>query len=406
MKVVPYRELSYAGFFMWGLVLVLFVYSKIIRWCFLKKPVKIPAEIGLEKKTVFLAQQRAVWSGALKALKRAGYFTRLGLVFSSFCTLLLAGADLTGSKPFVVSSFAVTALAVPAFFAEFLCLSVTKDFLRRLDENDCILKSTPGEGGLGKSWLLNLLPPLALAMFYQGRADILSQLGFGTALAVAVILLSVIFLHRQESVGVGVNLILLGLVFISYLAPCRFDPDTLGDSLTLSAAPLLPLLTISCGALFLVRYPLLKCQGVCSSELPKLLPYYSRVPILLAVLTPIVAAVFQKMQLVPYSLTMVGFQALGWLAVLISLSWAARRGKVDFAAIRDYIKKDKKYRLTFDRVFLGLVFLGFLSLSVACETYRGRWLFFSGTVIWVSFMCLSLWKVWKYAFPASGLERP
>jgi hypothetical protein len=404
MKAVPYRELSYAGFFMWGLVLVLFVYWKIIRWSILKKPVKIPAEIGLEKKAEFLAQQRAVWSGARKALKRAGYFTRLGLVFSSCCTLLFACAGLTGSKQFVLSSFTVTALAVPAFFAEFLCLSVTRDFLRRLDENDCILKSTPGEGGQGKLWLVNLLPPLALALFYQARADLLSQLGFGTALAVAVILLSLAFLHRQESVGVGVNFILLGLVFISFLAP-RLDFDIFQDSLVLSAAPLLPLLAISCGALFLVRYPLVKRQGVFFSELPKLLPYYSRVPIFLAVLTPIVAAIFQQMQLLPYSLAMVGFQALGWLAVLISLSWAGRRGKVDFAAIRDFIKKDKQYRLPFDRIFLGLVLLGFLSLSAACETYRGHWLFFLGTVIWASFMCLSLWKVWKYAFPANGAGR-
>jgi hypothetical protein len=404
MKAVPYRELSYAGFFMWGIVLVLFVYWKIIRWYVLKKPVKIPAEIGLEKKAEFLAQQRAVWSGARKALKRAGYFTRLGLIGASCCTLLFACAGLTGSKQFVLSSFTVTALAVPAFFAEFLCLSVTQDFLRRLDENNCILKSTPGEDGQGKFWLANLLPPLALALFYQARADLLNQLGYGTALAVAVILLSLAFLHRRESVGVGVNFILLGLVFISFLAP-RLDFDILQDSLVLSAAPLLPLLAISCGALYLVRHPLVKRQGAFSSELPKLLPYYCRVPIFMAVLTPIVAAVFQKMQLLPYSLTMVGFQALGWLAVLISLSWAGRRGKVDFAAIRDYIKKDKKYRLPFDRTFLSLVLLGFFSLAAACETYRGQWLFFLGTMIWASFMCLSLWKVWKYAFPASGTEQ-
>lgn len=404
MKAVPYRDLSYAGFFMWGIVLVLFVYWKIIRCSILKKPVKIPAEIGLEKKAEFLSRQRAVWSGALRGLKRAGYVTRLGLVLSSCCTLLLACAGFTGSQKFILGSFTVTALAVPAFFAEFLCLAVTRDFLRRLDENDCILKSAPGEGLLGKFWLVNLVPPLALALFYQARADLLSQLGFGIALAVAVILLSLAFLHRQESAGVGLNFILLGLVFISFLAP-YLDLELFRDSLLLNAAPLLPLLAISCGALFLARYPLVKRQGVFAAELPKLLPYYGRVPIFMAVLTPIVAAVFQQMHLLPYSLTLVGFQALGWLAVLISLSWAGRRGKVDFAAIRDYIRKDRQYRLPFDRIFLGLVLLGFLSLSAACETYRGHWLFFLGTAIWASFMCLSLWKVWKYALPAGGAGR-
>lgn len=403
MQAVPYRELSYAGFFMWGLVLALFVYWKIIRRYTLKKPVEIPAEIGLEKKAEFLAQQKAVWSSALNALKRAGYLTKLGVIFFSGCTLLFAFAGLTGSEKFILSSFSVAALAVPACFAEFLCVAVTRDFLRRLDENDCVLKSTHGEGP-GKFWLVNLLPPLALALFYQARADLLSQLGFGTGLAVAVVLLSLAFLHRQEPVGVGVNCILLGLVFMSFLAP-GYDLNLFRDSLVLSAAPLLPLLAISGGALFLVRHPLVKRQGVFSPELPKLLPYFSRLPIFMAVLTPILAAVFQKMQLLPYSLTMVGLQALGWLAVLISLSWAARRGKVDFAAIRDYIQKDKKYRLPFDRIFLALVLLGFLSLSAAFETYRGQWLFFLGTVLWAGLMCLSLWKVWKYAFPDSGAGR-
>ena len=125
----------------------------------------------------------------------------------------------------------------------------------------------------------------------------------------------------------------------------------------------------------------------------------------MAAFTPIIGIILQVNKIAPYSLTFVSLQALAWGAVLLSLSLAGRRGKLDFEAIRDYLRKDRNYRLPFDLTFLRLVVLALLLLSAAFETYRGQWLFFLGTVIWASLMCLSLWKVWKYAFPASGTGR-
>jgi hypothetical protein len=165
------------------------------------------------------------------------------------------------------------------------------------------------------------------------------------------------------------------------------------------AVQILPLLAIAMGVAQLLKQPLSDPLVVSSPEMPKVVSYYLMIPFLVAALTPIIGITLQMNMILPYSLTVVGLQALAWGAGLLSLSLAGRRGKVNFVAIRDYLRKDRNYRLPFDRTFLRLVMLALLLLSTAFETYRGQWLFFGGAVLWLSLISLCLWKVWKYAFP-------
>ena len=143
----------------------------------------------------------------------------------------------------------------------------TNDYLKKLDENDCILKSAVKKKS-GKIWFMNLLPLLALSLLYQARLDLLNQLGFGIGLALAVIVLSLVFFTRKEAVGLGVNVILLGFVFVSYLAPqCddvyKYDLNHgAGWLIGAYALQVLPLLAMTMGVAQLAKHPLVDRIGV------------------------------------------------------------------------------------------------------------------------------------------------
>jgi len=404
MKEVPYSVLSYAGLVMWGGVLGFLAYWKIAKRYLLKKPIEIPKEIGLEKKEEFLTQQRKIYRKASRGLKRILFFSGFALAADSVILSLLASFGLVSGQDFVLPSIILATSLVPGFFLLMILSAFTNDYLKRLDENDCVLKPAAKEEA-GTLWFMNLLPLLALVLFYRARVDLLNQLGFGTGLALAVIVLSLVFFTRRESVGLGVNVILLGFVFISYLAP-QFEHvcdsalhHGAGWFMGNYAVQILPLLAMAMGVAQLAKHPLVDRIGVSSPEMAKIASQYLKIPFGVAVLTPIIGITLQVNKVLPYSLAVVSLQALAWGAVLLSLSLAGRRGKVDFVAIRDYLRKARNYRLPFDRTFLRLIILALLLLSAAFETYRDLWLFFGVAILWAGLMCLSLWKVWKYAFP-------
>lgn len=407
---MPYSALSYAGLVMWGTAIGFFAYWKIAKRYLLKKPIEIPKEIGLEKKEEFLNQQRKIYSKASRGLKRILFFSGFALAADSVILSLLASFRLASGKQFVLPGIILATSLIPGFFLLMILSAFMNDYLKRLDENDCILKSAAKEE-TGKIWLMNLLPLLALAFFYQARLDLLNQLGFGIGLALAVIVLSLVFFTRKETVGLGVNVIFLGFVFVSYLAPqfeqgCKYELNQGAWWLIGTyAVQVLPLLAIATGVTQLAKHPLVDRIGVSSPEMPKLPSLYLKIPILVTAFTPIIGITLQVKKICPYSLTVVSLQALAWGAVLLSLSLAGRRGKVNFEAIRDYLRKDKNYRLPFDLNFLRLVVLALFLLSAAFETYRELWLFFGGAIIWGGLICLSLWQIWKYAFPEGGAGR-
>ncbi|MCX5892100.1 MAG: hypothetical protein NTW80_03855 [Deltaproteobacteria bacterium] len=389
---------------MWGAVICFFAFWKIAKRYLLKKPIEIPEEIGLEKKEEFLTQQRKIYSKASRGLNRILFFSGFALAADSVILSLLASFGLASGQRFVLPGIILATSLIPGFFLLMILSAFTNDYLKRLNENDCILKSAAKKEA-GKIWLMNLLPLLALVLFYQARLDLLNQLGFGTGLALAVIVLSLVFFTRKEMVGLGVNVILLGFVFVSYLAPqfedvCKYALNHgAGWFIGAYAIQVLPLLAMAMGVAQLAKHPLVDRIGVSSPEMSKVASHYLMIPFLVAAFTPIIGITLQVKKIFPYSLTVVSLQALAWGAVLLSLSLTGRRVKVDFAAIQDYLRKDRNYRLPFDRTFLRLVVLALLLLSTAFETYRGQWLFFGLTIIWAGLMCLSLWKVWKYAFP-------
>lgn len=401
---MPYNALNYAGLILWGGVLGFFVYWKIAKRYLLKNPIEIPEEIGLEKKEEFLAQQRKIYSKASRGLKKILVFSSFALAADSVIVSLLASFGVGCGQQFVLPAIILASSLIPGFFLLMILSAFTNDYLKRLDENDCVLKSVVSEGE-GKIWLMNLLPLLALAFLYEARVDLLNQLGFGIGLALAVIVLSLVFFTRKERVGLGVNVILLGFVFISYLAPhfedvCKYGPSCgIGWFIGAYAIQILPMLAMAAGVAQLAKHPLDDRIGISSSEMPKLPSYYLNIPILVTAATPIIGFALQVRIGFPYSLTVVTLQILAWGAVLFSLSRAGRRGKLDFKAIQDYLRKDRNYRLPFDRTFLRLIVLALFLLSAAFETYRGEWLFFGLAIIWAGLMCQSLWKVWKYALP-------
>lgn len=404
MKAVSYRELSYAGFIIWGLVIFFFAYWKIAKRYLLKKPIEIPEEIGLEKKEEFLAKQRKIYGKASRGLRLILCFSGFSLAADSVILSLLASLDSTGSQHLILPSIILATSLIPAFFLLMLLSAFTNDYLKRLNENECVIKPASKEDE-GSLWLINLLPLLALVLFYQGKIDLLNNLGYGTGLALTIIVLSLVFFAWKEPLGLGVNVILLGLVFTSYLAPSMDRGNgtsfALGAWSFISACALqiFPLLCIAMGAAQLAKYPLIKRMGVLSPELPKIVLQYLTIPFGVALLTPIIGFALQWKKIVPYSLTVVSLQVLAWLAVLISLAMADRLGKAVVVARKDDFIKERKYRLPFDRTFLRLVMLAVLLLSAAFETYRGLWLFFGLSAAWVSLMFLSLWRVWKWAFP-------
>lgn len=410
MEGMLYSVLSYAGLVMWGTVIGFFAYWKIAKRYLLKKPIEIPKEIGLEKKEQFISQQRKIYNKASRGLRRILIFSGFALAVDSVVLSLLASFGLASGQDFVLPGIILATALIPGFFLLMILSGFTNDYLKRLDKNHCVLKPAAKEEA-GKIWIMNLLPLLSLVLFYQGRVDLLNRLGFGTGLALAVIVLSLVFFTRRESVGLGVNVILLGFVFVSYLTPQLepFGEYALNHGawrfLGAYALQIVPLLAMAMGVAQLAKHPLVDRIGVSSPEMPKIAAYYLNIPFLVAFFTPIIGIALQVKKVLPYSLTVVSLQALAWGAVLLSLSLAGRRGKVDFAAIRDYLRKDRNYRLPFDQTFLRLVVLALLLFSAAFETYRDLWLFFVVTILWASLMCLSLWKVWKYAFPASGTGR-
>jgi hypothetical protein len=397
---------------MWGGVLGFFAYWKIAKRYLLKNPIEIPTEIGLEKKEEFLTQQRKIYSKASRGLKRILFFSGFALAADSVIISLLASFGLDSGQRFVLPAIILASSLIPGFFLLMILSAFTNDYLKRFDENDCVLKPAAVEG-VGKLWLMNLMPLLALAFFYQARVDLLNQLGFGIGLALAVIVLSLVFFTRKEAVGLGINVILLGFVFISYLAPqcedvCKYELNQgAGWFIGAYAVQILPLLAMATGVAQLAKYPLVDPIGISSAEAPKISTYFLNIPIWVTALTPIIGFTLQVKDglRLPYSLTVVTLQVLAWGAVLLSLTLADRRGKLNFDAIRDYLRKDRNYRMPFDQTFLRLIALALFLLAAAFETYRGQWLFFGLAVIWAGLMCQSLWKVWQYTFPEGGAGR-
>jgi len=401
---MPYSALSYAGLILWSGVLFFYVYWKIAKRYLLKKPIKLPPEVGLEKKEEYLAQQKLIYNKASRGLKRILYFSGFALAADSVVISLLASFGVGSRQAFVLPSIILASSLIPGFFLLMILAAFTNDYLKRLENNDVVVEASPEEEG-EKIWLVNLLPLLGLALFYQGRVHLLNQLGFGTGLALTVVVLSMVFFIRKESVGLGINVILLGFVFISYLAPQfqylnEFSTHRgFGWLIGNYAVQILPLLAIAVGVAQLAKRPLVDGMGATSPEMAKLALRYLKAPFFMAVLTPTVAMFLQVKKVMPYSLTVVGLQALAWGGVLISLNLEARQGKLDFAAVQNYIRKDRKYRLPFDVTFVRLIALALLLLSAAFETYRELWLFFGISILWAVLMFLSLWKIWRYALP-------
>ncbi len=397
------RVLGYAGLALWGYVLLYFFFWKTLGRRLLKKPIKIPAEFGLERKNEYLAKRRATTQTALKQLERLSKGLGFPIIISCLGLSVMGAFGWMGHQHFSFDSLLLAGVLIPGYFSIFLVKTITRDTLKQLEEGECIVQTRSWSAGK-PFWLLNLLPPLALTpLFYQiPWQDLTHRLGFGLGVVLAVIVLSIIFIRAKATVGICVNLILLNFVYLAHYLPGLDKLEKLKGlpfrEFLLQFLPViaLPLVAVV-SAGFLVSYTLVKKRGVSMSP-----QFYrlsiSRLTLSMAILAPIVGAEAQKHKIMPFSWAFVGAQALAWLAVLISLVVKDYRQKVDFNEIRDYIVNEKGLRVKLGRTTI-LVYLGsFLAVCTFCESFRGLWFLWAATALWISLILACLWKVWRYAF--------
>ncbi len=406
MSLEAYRNLGYAGLGLWGVMLLEFVFLKIVGRYVLKKPVFIPAEVGEEGKEAFLAQRRESLEKVIKRINRVSWGIGISIMLSSLGILVSSVLGAVVNKSFILKSLILTSVLLPAYFGNLTLVSFFKNLLRQLENNEQIINK-PKERPAAAAFLplVNLLPPLAtLALLYLVPwPELPVRLGFGLGVMIVMALLAVVFIRAGAAVGVFVNLILLNFVFASYLLP-GFDgvkgspPESAAVFVTVTLLTLLG----AGSAGFLVSWALAKRRGVFfSSQHDRLFQAYSRVPFRFCFLGAFGALLAKSSKILCFSTAFVFLQALAWLILLATLLAKEFRGKVDFREVRDYIIKEKGLKINLGSATLLANLALFLAVGAFFESYRGMWPLWAGANLWLLLMLISLWKVWRYAFEES-----
>jgi tetratricopeptide (TPR) repeat protein len=399
LNVTLNRGLGVAGLVLWGYLLLCHLFWKTMGRRFLKKPIKIPAEFGLERKEEYLAGRRATNQTLLKHLELISKGLWFPIVLSCLWISIPAALGWASLKQVNFEGLLLAGLLIPGYRVNRMVIMLTKDTLQQLEGGECVVQTSTWPAGL-PFWLINVLPPLALIpLFYRiPWPDLAQRLGFGLGVALAVILLSVMFIRTKATIGIWVNIILLNFVYLAYYLPGLDKIEHLKKVPFREFLPVvgLPLVVIF-AASHLVSYTLIKKRGVSvSPHFFRLQP--ARGSLQIAFLAPIAGALAQKYKILPFSWTFIGVQALAWLWVLITLLIKEYRGKVDFREIREYIVKEKGLRINLN-LSTALVYLVlFLAACTLCESFRGLWWLWAGSILWLGLILVCLWKVWRYAW--------
>jgi len=248
-------------------------------------------------------------------------------------------------------------------------------------------------------WLINLVPILLLLVpsYLFGSIQVLGYLGFGTGVGLIVVLLSLIFLRKQITIGFFLNLILLCFVFLSYILP-QFDSNPPSFFIFFLAMVILPFLIIVGSTSVVMSYPLIKKVRSYCVHWSFLLGLFLYVPGIICVLAFFVAGIAQKNYNIKFSIAFVGWQIFSWITLLVILYMAEYFKKVNFDEVRNYIIKERALKIKIKRQNISISFIIFLVISTIFETFRGLWLLWFGTAIWLILIFASLWKIWKHVF--------
>lgn len=247
-------------------------------------------------------------------------------------------------------------------------------------------------------WLINIVPPIVLFFFLYPKQypEIFAGLGFASGICITVVLLSVIFFLKKADVGIFLNIILLSFIFIGYLLP-MFDDNS--PSVIISViVGFLAWLGVGFSSGALIYYPLAKSRGIFSKQLPSLFKDFLLIPGQISVLAIFVAIIAKTTHVLKFSSAFIYWQILSWSVLLIVLHSVKRDQKVDFNAIRKYIIEEKQLIIRLRKQTILLMFFLFMAISTIFEAFRGLWLLWFGTAIWITLVFASVWKIWRYVF--------
>jgi hypothetical protein len=250
-------------------------------------------------------------------------------------------------------------------------------------------------------WVLNVLPPAVLVWFFHAipLPEIFRSIGFGAGVALALTVLSLIFLKEKTAVGIFVNLILLGFVLISYYLPII---DAKGDTVFLcSLSIMLPVMQAML-AMGLIQYLLVK-PGTPYESPPPLLKYYTKPALYIGLLSGVASLPLSRAGLCQFSTAFLSGQSLAWFSVWTALYLLGLPARTDFAVVRDFIVQERGVRVKISQAWAVYAFLSFLLLCTVFEAFRGLWPLWGLIVLWSIFMFASMWRVWGFAFrPGEG----
>lgn len=252
-------------------------------------------------------------------------------------------------------------------------------------------------------WLINLLPPMILLTFFSlaNWTEIFVRLGSSIGIGLAVILLSIIFLRKRAAVGIFPNIILLCYFFINYFLP-EFDKGLPSYFKFFVVTVILSWLGIVGSIAALQYYPLVKKPGNFSGQISTLPTFFMGIPSLVCGLAFMIALVAQKTYSVKFSLVFVGWQIFGWFISLASLYSAEYAKKVSFYDVQDYIIKERELHIKIKRRNILVLFSLFIISCTLFEGFRGLWLIWIGTALWMTLIFISLWKIWRFVFESSA----
>ncbi|RJR44698.1 MAG: tetratricopeptide repeat protein [Deltaproteobacteria bacterium] len=395
--------LGFAGLVLWGELLLFFFAWKTLGRRSLKKPIKIPAEFGLERKDEFLAEKRTTLQAAIKHLQRFSKGVWFPITISCLALSVMGAFGWTGKGHLNFDGLLLAGVLIPGYGFNRLVIRMTKDSLKQLDEGECVLQTRSWAAGK-PFWLLNLLPPLALMplFYYIPLHELAHRLGFGLGVALAAISLSLVFIRAKAAIGLCVNLILISFVYLAFYLPSLDKIEKLKDLPfpdffeQMFPPIVLPLVVVG-AAVFLALFTLIKKPGVSvSSQYFKLA--LSKGPFFLVLLAPVLGSMAHKHKILPFSQAFVAVQALAWISVLISLLIKDYRKKVDFNEIRDYIVNRRELSIKLSRTYILIYLASFLAVCTAFETFRGLWFLWIAIIFWIGIILAYLWKFWRYAF--------
>jgi tetratricopeptide (TPR) repeat protein len=119
--------LGYAGLAFWGAMLLEFFIWKTLGRRSLKKPIKIPAEFGLERKDEYLAGRRNTLQNALKHLERFSKGLGFPIIISCLGLSVMGALGWVSHQHFSFDSLLLAGLLIPGYFSIVLVKTITQD---------------------------------------------------------------------------------------------------------------------------------------------------------------------------------------------------------------------------------------------------------------------------------------